>query len=100
MIELNKRDLEVIARQRFQSRLWRRALVFIVILVAAVVMMAIFVPDAAADWLKVVTIGSLCIYYIAGAVWWVRAENKAVKAFTAQCEADPELRYKADQGDQ
>ena len=93
MIELKKEDIRQIAINRYHSGNWRRVIVFVAILIAGAVLLGIYVPDTAPVPVKAIGIGSVTAYYLAGVIYYVRASERYIKGFIAQCEADPELRY-------
>lgn len=93
MIELKREDLRQIAINRYHGAHWRRIVVYLAILVVGAVVLGLFVPDSAPIITKAIGIGAMVAYYLAGAIYYVRAQERYIKDFITQCEADPELRY-------
>jgi len=93
MINLNKNDIEQVAGHRYNSKYIRRIIAYVAILIGIVVLIAIFVPDSAPLPFKIVSFGSLIVYYLAGAFYYVRSKGRYIKAFIEKVESDPELRY-------
>ena len=96
MIELKKADIENVAEARFSWRHRYKFAGFLLGVLAVMVAIALITPDSAPLWQKIARFAPLFAVMIYGAYRFLRAQQKAVKEFVKQCEADPELYYRRD----
>ena len=93
MIELDKRDIEYIGYQRYSRAHYKKFVIMVIAwLVTMLAVMAALRNVGLPAQIEVVAIISAGWFY-----WFYRylkAQDKEVKEFLSQCEADPELIYK------
>ena len=92
MIELTKRDIEILARQRFTDKYIWRLIVGIAVIIGALITVSMLIPAGTAVWLQIAAMSPVLVLYLLGATRWVRSQNKAVKAFCEDLESDPEIK--------
>lgn len=92
MVELNKSDIEAVARSRFAKRqrkkIWGSFLGW-----GAVAIGAIILCDRASSEVGLTAYVLLLVIGVIGVILWSRAEDKAVKAFVEECGNNPLLPY-------
>ena len=99
MAELNKKDIEVIARGRFGRRHIRHFIGSFAGWIA-VTMGVTFATQGAPLATRVLAFVFLFAIAGVGAVIWLRAENKEVNAFVIECESNPLLPYVSEPGEE
>ena len=94
MIELGKRDIRAVASNRFTHTHKWHLIGWIVGIVLIAVITVKLTPLETSWVVKLIAFIPLLAVYVLGAIWWVKAQDKAIKALVSDCEKDPQLNYK------
>ena len=94
MIELNKKDIEVVAINRHtHSRKWHLIGWLVALLVALIVTVKL-TPTEMPLVMALISFIPVLVIYAIGAVWYVKSQNKAVRDFLKECGNAPNIKVK------
>lgn len=94
MIELTKQDIKAIANSRFTRHYQWRLLGSLAVWATIGIVIALALPDEPSLALMIGSFSPFFAIYIAGAIWWVKSQDKAIKTLVKQCQDDPTFVYK------